>query len=454
MASIPSIGEISNMITNWWRGQTAGQTMLNDNGRSASTREVYAKIDATTAITKGFKGNSAVYAIVMRAARKFGSVPRYVYGQETEQKAEPKFGTGRPALEKLLQRPNPWEGQDAFFRKAYAYYNTCGESFIWLNRGMLADGLEGPARMKMPVLEMFVLPANKMTLVPDDTLFGVYGYILDATGRIGIPKEDVIHWKSTNLDFDPVSKDHLRGFSALQAGMKTLEQNNSATDSAVRMYQNDGSKSVIYNKDKAPMTPQQRTDLQNVIDKKINNVDMKGAVATLQGDWGHLNLGITSVDMELLQGKEMSMKELCFLMGVPYELFDSQVTYANKETAKVGWISDFIHPDARELDGEMNRFLPLSFGVPTDYIGSDVSELPEMRKAMTESAKMLLDNWTVTPNEVRAYLGYEKLPDPQFDEVWTPPGRTPFSQAMMDAEGDALLKEIDAKRAGDKDKNL
>src|SRR5690348_16691852 len=41
--------------------------------------EVYPDINSKTAISQGFNYNTAVYSIVMKYARKFGSISRYVY---------------------------------------------------------------------------------------------------------------------------------------------------------------------------------------------------------------------------------------------------------------------------------------------------------------------------------------------------------------------------------------
>lgn len=224
------------------------------------TTEVYPTIDETKAIQKGFNSNTAVYSIVKKDAKKFGSIPRYVEAKGQEGKEADELPG---ALTELLNRPNPYQGQDAFLTLIRAYYKVTGNAFIWLNRGdtdMVQDDILTPlddeAHSKMPVLEMYVLPSNMMIIVPDpDNMYGVYGYILESNARIPIRKVDIIHWKDINLNFDLVSRCHLRGYSALQAGFKTLEQNNSATDAAVRMYQNGGAKGALVNKTMAQMNP-------------------------------------------------------------------------------------------------------------------------------------------------------------------------------------------------------
>jgi HK97 family phage portal protein len=436
-------------IASWFSQQRA---VLLGQSWNIGTREVYPDINATTAITEGFEGNTAVYAIIKRDAKKFAAIPRYLYSATTTQEkaglyVRGKFGElksaapdqyDNPDLTKLLNRPNGSEGQDAFLAKVRSFYKTCGEAFIWLNRGDTSqlgqDGtfsdISDEEQMKRPIMEMYVLPSNQIIVVPDpENVFDVYGYILQSNIRVPIRKVDIIHWKDVNLRFDIVSKSHLRGMSPLTPGRKTLEQNNSATDSSVRMYQNDGAKGVLANKSIAKMGPEQESQLRSVIDAKINNNDVKGAVAALQGDWSWMDFAKSSVDMELLKGKQLSMQELCFLFGMPYEFFDSQTTYANKEVAQKSWISNEILPDCKQLDGEFNRVLLPAFGI-TDaaFIASDASELPELQKDMTGLANYLNISWWITPNEKRQQMNMEEIVDPELDEVWVPAGITPLSQ--------------------------
>lgn len=463
-------------IASWFQSQ---RTYLMGGTWNIGTKEVYPDINATTAITAGFDANTAVYAIIKRDAKKFGAIPRYLYstatneekalrarglmsprtalyhrGQFGEMKAKIPDTFDSPALTALLNRPNEYQGQDAFLALVRAFYKCCGESFVWLNRGdtdmLMGDdlvSLSDEQQRRKPVLEMYVLPANMMIVVPDpDNVFGVYGYILQSMVRVPIRKTDIIHWKDLNLRFDVASKPHLRGMSPLVPGAKTLEQNNSATNSSVRMYQNDGAKGALANKSMAKMSPTQETQLRQVIDTKVNNNDVKGAVAALQGEWTYLDIAKSSVDMELLKGKQLSMQELCFLFGMPYEFFDSQTTYANKEVAQKSWISNEILSDCKQFDGELNRMLLPAFGLDTKaFIGSDTTELPELQKDMNGLATYLNVSWWITPNEKREMMNQEPIVDPELDEVWVPAGITPLSQVMDPAE--QVMQQIALEQA-------
>lgn len=430
------------------------------------TREVMADINAEKAVTEGYNANSAFYSIIKADAEKFASIPRYVAdAKKLEEKrrkvplqfkalmkAEPMTTDSvKQTLDKLLNRPNPYQGQAAFFKTVRSYYKTCGEAFIWLNRGD-TDGLDDSKIATMPVLEMYPLPSYRMEVVPDpENLWGVAGYLLDANGtKIPFKKSEVIHWKDTNLTFDASTKEHLRGMPALKPGAADLQQNNDATRSSIRMYQNDGSKGALFNKDLSKATPTQETQIRNVIDRKINNNDVKGAVAALQGEWGYVDLGKTSIDLDLLKGKEMSMKMLCFLIGVPYTMFDPNTAWANSEWQQKNWVSNRIIPASTELDDELNRVLLRAFALEGKFIiQCDYSQLPEMQADMKALTEWLKEAWWIKPNEKRDLMGWEKDDaEPLMDEYWVPNGFTPMSQLQGDGF-DAMLNDLGVAGAND-----
>jgi HK97 family phage portal protein len=325
---------------------------------------------------------------------------------------------------------------------------------IWTNRGidtvdyLLPDGTYNEAAIaKIPVLEMYVLPADKVNPIPEPgNPWGIIGWRLDLGGqKIDIPKSCVIHWKMTSLKSDFPIRNNLRGFAPLEAGYKSLAQNNSMSDAAVRMAQNDGARGVMVNKTiGASQNPIQQTQVKKVFDTRINTNQVKGAIAALEGDWTYENFGQTATDMQLLEGKQMSWQELCFLLSVPYEFFDSKVTYANKAEAQKGWVSNDIMPACKQLDGEMNRVLLPAFGLEgKGFIGADCSELPEMQIDMAAMTTALAGAWWFTPNEKREMMAEEPFEDPKFDEPWVPGGIGPLSESGADAEMQALQDTID-----------
>lgn len=400
----------------------------------------YSTVDSNKAVKIGYQGNSAVYSITSKAAKKFASINREVFDKD-----------GNPIdndLSKLVNRPNEYEGQDAFLERLYTYKQLTGEAFIWLNRGDITD-LEDAQADQLPILEMYVLPSNHVLLVPDENnVWGVIGYILDIGGQyVKLRKNDVIHWKNANLDFDPITRTHMRGISPLTPGYKTLQSNNDAIDAAVRMFQNDGAKGVLTNETLNDLTPIQESQLRSVIDAKINNKDVKGAVASLQGKWNYLSLA-GSIDMQLLEARRLSYEELCYLFDIPYELFQSQTSYANKESAKRDWIIDSIVPASKQLDDELNRMLLKPFKlVSGEYIGHDYTGIVELQPDLGRMVTALASADWLTYNEKRAMMNKERMENPLCDELLVAQGKAPLSQ-LQDDGGNDILNQLQQLQLG------
>jgi phage portal protein BeeE len=446
------------------RGKTGGLTSW------LGKREVISEFDQSKAIDEGFNASTWIYAIIAKNARKFASVPRYLYDEKAlMQEKGAKFKLRTKALNtaqlfdsdlnNLLNRPNEYQGRAQFMALLYAFYLSAGEAFIWLNRGNVKqryDKLTGQLIDRsdkemdaMPVLEMYVLPSNYMKVYSDpENIFGISGYCLEVAGvKLEIRKGDIIHWRDLNLKFDPTSGTHLRGMTRMTPGNKTVQENKDIVKSSVRMYQNDGAKGILF----APevgvdsLTPQQEGDIRTVVNAKINENDIKGAVALLMGyKWEYIDLAINAVDLSLIEGRTKNQQELCALWDTPHLLFiPTEATLANLESAKRNWVNDVIIPASKELDDLLNlRLLPAFDLTGKAKIISDFTELPELQEDMNKLVDTLLKAYWTTPNQKLIAQGYEANPNPLFDEPWVPTGHKPISMIASENEGDGFEEQL------------
>lgn len=325
--------------------------------------------------------------------------------------------------------------------------------FIWCNRGDIEayrneDGTFDDYTIdRLPILEMYVLPPTVVSIIPDPSnLWGAVGYVLEIGERVPMRFGDVIHWKDINLEFDASSRPQLHGMSPIKPGSATLEESNSLSRASMRMSQNDGAKAVLFNETMNAMTPQQQSDLKKVIDAKINNVDVAGSVATLQGKWGLHSLAMSSKDMEMIDKKKMSWREIALLFEVPPQLVDTDTKYDDLDSSLLQWVNNSIAPGCKQLDGEMNRVLLKSFKLEGKaFIATDISDIPEVQASMIKRAKEMQEIWSISPDEVRELLMYEPLGG-KFAEPWVVTNRTPLSESSVDDGTDELLNDIQNDR--------
>jgi HK97 family phage portal protein len=377
---------------------------------------VYPSNDTSKLIEDTWETNISFYSVIKRITQKFGHLPRYVINEDQKQKRRKALDENiiEGDLSKLILRPNNYEGQDAFFEKIALQYLLTGEAFVWKNRGGIENG---------KVIELLVLPSENVNVIPNkENLFAVGGYELQVGGqRIGIPKEDIVHWKTANPCLD-VSGSHLRGFNPLQPQKRTVTQSNDITDASTAMFQNGGARGALYNETMNDLDEIQQSKLKKVIDNKFNSgAKVKSAIATIQGKWGYHNFGSSSVDMQLLEADEQTIKKICNANGLPFELFQSDTTFANKKEAWYFFITNTLMPMAASCDGELTRGLEKDFKeLGKGFIHTDFNELPEMQAMMLEKAKTLSGMWELSGNERRMLSGFEARPEKEMDEILVP----------------------------------
>jgi len=408
----------------------------------------YPDVNLLRFIQNGYSANATVYTIISMVARKFGSIPRYVY-KINDKKAlrsyrqslkQGKFKLSdlkiletkafnqeviENAFSELLERPNEAMGQDFFYELACTFYILCGEAFIWKNRGDISGyDPDDPAIDKIPPVEMYVIPPQYVELIPDpEDVWGVVGYYFVVNGqRVFLRKNDIIHWRKPNPNFDAITRVHLRGFSPLNSGNKLLTQDDAASDATVAMHQNDGAKGILFNETMDNLDPIQKSQIETAIQRKINNRDIKSSIATLQGKWGYLDISQSSVDMELVAGQEAIFVRFCNLLGVNPMMYLANATYQNIQQARKDLITGLVLPMACNLRDEINRSLLPDFGLsPSSYTHDvDVTQLPELQNDMADLVQSLSQAWWLTPNQRLAAMNEEESDDPLMDERWIP----------------------------------
>jgi HK97 family phage portal protein len=410
-SGVPSLRPIGGYGLQWFGGHTL---VLDGN--------------ANNYVQQGYLGNSDVYSIVTQSARKFASIPVGVYKVKDTPDGKKAFrqyktltsGTmNKAAIERavylrskaleeadennpiasLLKRPNNYEGQDSFLEKIFTYKLITGGAAIYKNMGGLEQG---------PVLEMEVLPNQFLQIKGDGTLFGVESYRLLMTNMVFKPNE-IIYWKYANIDF-ALNGRQLYGMSPLRAGINQLQASNDAVKATVAMYQNGGARGVLFDDNSnVPMSKEQAEQLQAVADMKINDLNSKGRVVTAAAKLGYVQLGLSSVDMQLLEAINLTGVKLCNLFNFPPGLLKPDATYDNRNADMKYFITNKIVPEWSSFRDELNRSLLPDFGAAANglFIDYDVQDLPELQEDMEKLVNTLkMADW-LTDDEKRMMMRQE-----------------------------------------------
>lgn len=452
------IGSSPQDITNAGVGQSGN---LGGGAIPIGNIAVYPDPNTIGYVQAGYSGNSTVYTIIRTIASKFAYLPRYVYeikdqmavkqykhyikamdgkvkGHEKKIKELFKKAYQETVvdnkLSELLIRPNPNMGQDFFLQVVDAYYETAGEAIIWLNRGSDSEDLPN---IEGPILEMWPLPPQYMEMVPDPfNVWGSLGWVFNVAGkRIPIDNENILHWRQANLNFDGVTREHMRGMSPLRPGAKKLTEDESATDASVALNQNEGAKGLLYDTSTTPMTPTRETNLRNAVDRKINQREMRGAVALMAGNFGYVDMSMSSTDLELETRKDNIFDRLCNLFGVPPDLFKTGQTYQNMIQARKDFITNKILPAACSFRDEYNRMVLPAFGLNSKVYTTDidVSQITELQDDMTAQVTALAAAWWMTPNQRLMEMNLEESTEDGADNIWIPNTLVKIEDASMPA---------------------
>ena len=109
----------------------------------------------------------------------------------------------------------------------------------------------------------------------------------------------------------------------------------------------------------------------------------------LEGDFDWKEMGLTPKDMDFLELKNMSARDIALCFGVPSQLVgvpDAQ-TYANVQEARLALYEDTIVPLMMRMQSDLNEWLAPSFG-DSITLKYDLDSIP----AMAERRRRIYDN--------------------------------------------------------------
>ena len=361
------------------------------------------KISYEDLATDGYSENAIVYRCINEIANNASRVKILLFRGDQEVDNHP--------LLDLLYKPSPTMSQVEYFQALYSYLLIAGNNYILSVGGDNSPPTElynlRPDRMKirtgtraMPVSYDYVLKGQV-----------VESYLVDqATGN-----SKVKHIKL----FNPL--DDYYGMSPMAASSVDIDQHNLANKHNVNLLQNGArpSGAVIFNpKDETgghvQLSDVQRNQLMNDVNQRFSGTGNAGKPMLLEGDFDWKEMGLSPKDMDFIQLKNMSAKDIALVYGVPSQLIgipDSQ-TYSNFAEAKLALYNETIIPLLDRIQGDLNEWLVPMFNEQGLELRYDIDSIPamaEQRKRVFESVSAGVKEGILTRNEAREQLGYEPM---------------------------------------------
>ena len=341
---------------------------------------------------EGYQRNVIVYRCVNLIARGAASVPWRLRRQGQD--------IGHHPLLTLIHRPNIMQAGAAFIETVFAYWLLSGNSYI-----ELVEGFDGKPK------ELHALRPDRMTVIPHNTgdIKG-YDYKVNGSKRFisvgqGIPS--VLHLKL----FHPLNDWY--GLSPMEAAVASIDQHNTVSGHNLSILQNGGrpSGALMVRSEAGELTSEQRQDLRDNLRQWSEGPKNAGRIMVLEGDFHWQEMGLNPKDMDFIEGKNLSSREIAQAYGVPPMLVGvpGDATFANYKEARFHLWEDTILPFLDHVIDEFNQWLVPPFGKDL-VLSYDIDGIAALASRREEAWAKFSNTPFLTINEKRMAMGYAPLP--------------------------------------------
>jgi len=331
-------------------------------------------------------------------------------------------------LYRLLQRPNPMQSFKDWISNVLGYKLITGNTFIHgieLKRGVNA-GLFN---------EMWVMPAQLMQIKASQRrIIEYYRLMSNATDYVDFKPEEVVHMKYFNPDFRS-PENHLWGLSPLIAGSRVVKQSNEAYTANESLLKNAGASGVL-SVDPEHMTEEQAQRLQDRYQREYGGSYNRGKIIIAGGSMNWQQIGLSPVDLNILESQKMSLRDLCNIYEVSSALFNDpdNNTYANMQEARKALYMEKVFPELDVVRDELNRWLVSRYNqvMGTNYyLDYNIYSVPAVQDDVKKLVESVWNAYWLTGNERRMAMGYEF--DPAMEKYFVPTGVQPFSREQLES---------------------
>lgn len=231
-------------------------------------------------------------------------------------------------------------------------------------------------------------------------------------------------WISKESHFSPSKMIHLSffnpsnphwGLSPLYAASASIDQHNAVGEHNLSLLQQGGrpSGALLYapKGDTLPLTDAQREDIKNNLKDIYSGSHNAGKMMLLEGNFEWKEMGLTPKDLDFVEGKNVSAREICQAFGVPPMLagIPGDATFANYKEARFHLWEDTILPILDTFVNHLNSGL-LPFYGPHLRLGYDLDAIQALAPKRESAWSKIASADFLTQNEKRQAIGYGPLP--------------------------------------------
>jgi len=354
--------------------------------------------DYNSFAVEGYSNNTIAHRCIDYISTAVSTVALLAY---TSQNGKLKKMDFQHPLNKILKRPNPVFGGAKFFENLIAYKLIAGNAYIiknpldttftraptelWLVRPDLVS--VKPGRMGFP-LSYEVKAYNEGVTIPVDQITGLSGLL------------QIKNFNPVN-DYIGLSKFEPAAYS-VDTFSSVLKWNKRLLDRGARP------SGAFVSADK--LSDEQFTKIKQTLDEQYSGADNAGRPLLLEGGMKFEEMQVNPKDMDYIQSKNTTARDICIAFGVPPQLIglpDSQ-TYSNYAEAKTAFWQNTVLPILDSLVDDLNIWLSPAYGQNV-FISYDKNDIDALMSIRAKQFEMLEKATFLTPNEKREAVGYEAI---------------------------------------------
>ena len=407
-------------------------------------------------VDDGYLANDIVYSIIKLITDKAKLAPFHVYKVKDEMSAKRykslmkqpdkitnwqevnelhkkafEIYTGDQRLNDLLKYPN---GEDTW---ADLVEQWCGFKLITGNTFIYGKLIEAGNNEGKP-FELYALPSQYMAIIANIEVFPPtrVGYQLYYGQMWSFDPKEILHDKYFNPQWN-VTGNQLYGQSPLLAAARTLTRSNEAKTASVASFQNGGPAGVLFMNDERfdPTSGQaQAQALKRAVSEKGGAANFNSiAVSGYKVDWKQI--GLSPVELNIIESEKWDMKALCNIYGVPSQLLNDSdnKTYNNQLEGEKALTLRCAIPLLDALTENLNRKLHNDWGYRGTnlYVGYDIQVYQELEANKSEQVAWLNTAWWISPAQKNEIMGIKTpnyIPQEEMEKLYVPSSLQPIDQ--------------------------
>lgn len=300
----------------------------------------------------------------------------------------------------LIDDPNPHQSWRELIKQFFIYHGITGNAYLY---GVKADGLDGYSSLYcLPVEKVEVILSLSKSL--PHWMNEVAGYKVNIGGKYyTLPTDAVLHEKQVSLRYDDGS--WVYGMSKYIPGDVNIRELKAIHNAKTSIIENRGALGFVTNESEVPDADRSK-EVKEKLSRSYGLQDDqdKIIVTTEKLRWQQMALGIQ--ELQLIENAKFTFDEICQMNGISPIIFNSAgAPYANQKDASKDVMTKVIKPRVESFYQSLSAFL-------NDYLAGDqivpdwsqVEEMQDDRKIMTDLVTRQIESSIITPKEGREQL--------------------------------------------------